>query len=242
MTDSKRTHRVVETPKVHGRYLSDYMAASERRRRTIIRDCKYRAIARIVQHDRAKAFITNMLKEGHPTAEKLSTEAQRLAEMMADTPFEREVLDNNSDFLAAFGDAFDMGQFPDGQIVEGPTQFKVSLNGVDVNPDIRLATRRVNKNNRERTGLLTIRYAKGKPLDEEVGRWHSALLFGCRKLIDSADESAPEQKLCVTLDAQSGRFIPAPGDALSRFKNMEAACASIAERWDSVEPPSNAVL
>ena len=162
--------------------------------------------------------------------------------MMADTPFEREVLDNNSDFLAAFGEAFDIEQFPDAEIIEGPTQFKVNLNGVDVNPDIRLATRRVNKNNRERTGLMTIRYAKGKPLDEEVGRWQSSLLFGCRKMIDSDNDDAPEQKLCVTLDAQSGKFIPAPGDALSRFKNMEAACASIAERWDSVEPPVNAVF
>jgi hypothetical protein len=34
----------------------------------------------------------------------------------------------------------------------------------------------------------------------------------------------------------------APTDSVSRFKNMEAACASIAERWPNVAPPPNAVL
>lgn len=35
------------------------------------------------------------------------------------------------------------------------------------------------------------------------------------------------------IGAATGKFIEAPGDAVSRFANMEAACQSIAERWDS---------
>lgn len=70
MTESP-THRLVNTPKVNSRYLSDYMVASERAKRTIIRDCKYRKIARAIQHDRAKAFITNSLRSGSLNSEAL---------------------------------------------------------------------------------------------------------------------------------------------------------------------------
>ena len=52
----------------------------------------------------------------------------------------------------------------------------------------------------------------------------------------------PEKKLCVTVDAFAGKSYPAPGDAASRFKNMQAACESIAERWDNVKPPEGAIF
>lgn len=237
------THRLVNTPKVNSRYLSDYMVASERARRTIIRDCKYRKIARAIQHDRAKAFITNSLRGGSLSASALEQEGQRLLDMMADTEFERDTLDINGDFLMAYASVFDMDTFPNtAEIVDAPTDFSVDINGVEVNADIRFGTQRVTRTNRLRTGLGTIRYAKNKPLDEEVGAYQSSVLYGCRKMIDVQDETAPEEKLCLTLDCATGKFIPAPSDATRRFQNMEAACATIAERWDNIEPPENAVI
>jgi len=238
----KPTHRVVESPKVHGRYLSDYMNSSERARRTIIRGCKYPPIAKLLQHHIAKSFITAFLKKDDRQKDDLTGEAERLRNMMADSPFDRDLFDNNADFLNAYAEVFSADQLPSAEISPIPDAFKVNLNGVDVNPDLRLGLQRTMNNNRVRTGLLTIRYAKGKALPTETGLWQSSLLFGCRKMLDVEDESAAEKKLCVTLDAFTGELIAAPGDALSRFKNMEAACQSIAERWDSVEPPPNAVL
>ena len=237
------THRLVKTPKVNSRYLSDYMVASERARRTIIRDCKYRKIARAIQHDHAKAFITNALRSGSLSAEALKEEGHRLHDMMSDTDFERDTLDVNGDFLVSYGEEFSMDTFPKtAEIVDAPTDFKVNINGVEVNADIRFGVQRVTRTNRLRTGLGTIRYAKGKPLDEEVGAYQSSVLFGCRKMIDVQDDTAPEEKLCLTLDCATGRFIPAPTDATRRFQNMEAACATIAERWDNIEPPENAII
>lgn len=242
MSDSA-THRLVKTPKVNSRYLSDYMVASERVRRTIIRDCKYRKIARAIQHERAKAFITNSLRSGDIGSEALKAEGQRFLDMMADTDFDRATLDVNGDFLIAYGEAFSMETLPStAEIVDAQPGFKANINGVEVNPDIRFAVQRVTRTNRLRTGLGTIRYAKNKPLDEEVGAYQSSVLFGCRKMIDVQDETAPEEKLCLTLDCATGNFFPAPTDATRRFQNMEAACASIAERWDNIEPPEGAVI
>lgn len=237
------THRWVKTPKVNSRYLSDYMVASERVRRTIIRDCKYRKIARAIQHDRAKAFITNSLRSGSLNSTDLEAEGERLLDMMADTDFERDTLDINGDFLTAYAEVFSMDTFPKtAEISDAPADFKAEISGVEVNADIRFGVQRVTRTNRLRTGLGTIRYAKGKPLDEEVGAYQSSVLFGCRKMIDVQDDTAPEEKLCLTLDCATGNFIPAPTDATRRFQNMEAACATIAERWDNIEPPENAVL
>lgn len=242
MTESP-THRLVKTPKINSRYLSDYMVASERVRRTIIRDCKYRKIARAIQHDRAKAFITNSLRSGSLTPDALKDEGQRLHDMMSDTDFERDTLDINGDFLIAYGDVFSMETFPKtAELSDAPTEFRVNINGVDVNPDIRFGVQRITRTNRLRTGLGTIRYAKNKPLDEETGAYQSSVLFGCRKMIDAHDETAPEEKLCLTLDCATGKFIPAPSDATRRFQNMEAACATIAERWDNIEPPEGAII
>lgn len=239
----KPTHRLVKTPKINSRYLSDYMVASERAKRTIIRDCKYRKIARSIQHDRAKAFIINSLRSGGLGSDELQAEGQRLLAMMADSDFERDTLDVNGDFLIAYGEVFGMDSFPKtAEIADVKNKFKVNINGVEFNPDIRFGVERVTRTNRVRTGLGTIRYAKNKPLDEDVGAYQSSALFGCRKMIDAQDETAPEEKLCLTLDCATGKFIPAPTDATRRFQNMEAACATIAERWDNIEPPENAIL
>ncbi|MBY5974036.1 hypothetical protein KUV28_16870 [Ferrimonas balearica] len=242
MTESP-THRLVKTPKVNSRYLSDYMVASERVRRTIIRDCKYRKIARAIQHERAKTFITNSLRSGSLDQLALGAEGQRLHDMMADSEFDRDTLDVNGDFLVAYSSVFSMDTFPrTAELADANTRFRANIFGVDVNPDIRFGVQRITRTNRLRTGLGTIRYAKNKPLDREVAAFQSSILFGFRKMLDAQDEAAPEEKLCLTLDCVTGDFIPAPTDATRRFQNVEAACATIAERWDNIEPPENAVI
>lgn len=239
---AKPTHRYVKTPTVNGRYLSDYMEASERARRTILRGCKYPPIAKLLQHDIAKSFISKMLRGDSPTSDKLSQEATRLRAMMADTPFDRELFDVNADFLAAYAEVFDAGKMPLAEAISPPSGLKVKISGVTVNPDARLALQRVTKANKVKTGYLTIRYAKGKPLDKGVGMWHSALLLAVRKMQDHDTEREADSSLCCTLDAMSGDLICAPGDAVTRFKNMEAACATVAGGWENIEPPDGAIF
>lgn len=87
-----------------------------------------------------------------------------------------------------------------------------------------------------------LRYAKGKALPVPVGEWQSAFLLGYLNRLGVEDRADPEHKLCLTLDAYAGVCHPAPTDSISRFKNMEATCASIAERWPNVPLPPNAVF
>jgi hypothetical protein len=52
----------------------------------------------------------------------------------------------------------------------------------------------------------------------------------------------PERQLCLTIDTYVGTWQPAPGNSVSRYHNMKAACQSIAEQWPNIKPPDNAVL
>ena len=64
LQDTKKTHTEVKQPQISIPRLADYMAASEQAKRTIAQSCKYRAIARVVQHDEAKAAISSHMLDG----------------------------------------------------------------------------------------------------------------------------------------------------------------------------------
>ena len=51
-----------------------------------------------------------------------------------------------------------------------------------------------------------------------------------------------EKKLCVVVDVYSGVVRQAPTNAVYLYNEMDAACASIAERWPAIQPPAGAVL
>jgi hypothetical protein len=48
LQSTKKTHTEIKTPQMSVSQLADYMAASEQTKRSIVRGCKYRAIARVV--------------------------------------------------------------------------------------------------------------------------------------------------------------------------------------------------
>jgi transposase len=66
MDKIEKTHVAVPEAEITVRYLADYMAASERRRRSIIEGCKYRPLARLLQHKEATITISSALRSGTP--------------------------------------------------------------------------------------------------------------------------------------------------------------------------------
>jgi len=98
----KKTHAEVKTPKISSRYLADYMAASDRKRRSVMKACKYPPIARLLQHSEAKASITNFVREGNPDTTILANKAQQLRDRLADDGFDRQLYDVNADYIDRF--------------------------------------------------------------------------------------------------------------------------------------------
>lgn len=237
-----KTHREVKNPRISVRHLADYMDASETAKRTIVRSCKYQAIARIVQHDHAKAIVSDFLCNGKANVGLLMGEAQQLRDRMADDDFERDVLDHNADYVDRFAAVFPGLDLPAADVGVFGKASPLEVHGVKVSMEIHLRLRRLTKTNEARFGGAMLRYAKGKPLAAEAACWQSAFLLGYLREAEVEDGAAPEAKLCLTIDAQAGVCHPAPSDSTRRYKHMISACASIAERWPNVTPPPNAVI
>jgi hypothetical protein len=238
----QKTHREVKKPQISARYLADFMAASETAKRTIVRGCKYQPIARVVQHDEAKLTVSKFIREGNGDTSPLKQAAQRLRDRMADSDFDRDVLDHNADYIDRFAKACIFLDLPDADILAPGTAPALMLNGVRVTAEIHFRLRRLTKTNKIRVGAGMLRYAKGKRLPPIVAEWQSAFIFGYLGRIGTEDGAEVERNLCLTLDAFTCNAQPAPTDSVRRFQNMEAACATIAERWPNVAPPPNAVL
>ena len=69
----KKTHRLVKEPKISARNLADFMDASETARRTLVRDCKFRPIGRITQHNEAKLSISKFIRSRMSDTQTLRT-------------------------------------------------------------------------------------------------------------------------------------------------------------------------
>jgi hypothetical protein len=238
----EKTHRLVKNPQISARYLADYMAGSERARRTIVQNCKYQPTARVIQHNEAKTIISKFVRDGEGFVNTLTARAESIRKRLCDSDFERDLHDHNADYIDRFAQVYSEIGFPAAEIVSAGSPKPFALNGVKINVELHFGLRRLTKTNEIRVGAGVLRYSKGKALSSDVGEWQSALLFGYLKTVGVEQAAEPEGKLCVTLDAYSGSLHPAPGNALTRFQNMEAACASIAERWPNIQPPANAVL
>jgi hypothetical protein len=237
-----KTHREVKNPQISAKALADFMAASDRSRRRIVRDCKYHSISRVVQHNEAKAIISNFIRERNPDVGPLREKAQWLRDKIATDDFEGLTNDYNADYVDHFANIYPDVRLPDADILASEKLSPQVLSGVKVTNEIHFRLKRVTRRNQIRVGAGMLRYNKGVVVPSDVGSWQSAFLFGQLSSHAQGGENVPEPKLCLTLDTNTCSIHPAPSDSVSRYKNMAAACATIADMWDKIGPPEKAVF
>lgn len=236
----QKTHRAVKNPTISARDLADFMVAGARRRRSIVQDCKFRPKVRLVQHSHARTAVSRYLCEPQLGAAWLAARADQLRDAIADDDFDRSLFDNNADYIDRFAEVCDKVVLPKADVVAKAITKEFDLNGVAVGPQIRFQFSRVTKTNKVRIGACALRYAKGKPLAENAGEWQAALMFGYLAGANDPNERQPEHKLCIVVDAFSGKVIASPTDAVTRYNELAATCATIAEWWPNIEPPPGA--
>jgi hypothetical protein len=240
--DKKKTHVLVSQPQMSVRELADYMAGSERKKRAVVEGCKYRTIARVVQHKEARIVIANALRKGDTTAEAIKERADSIRSKIATDDFGALINEANADYIERFSNVIAKMNLPDAEILAGRTFPTLNINGVKVTFAPDLILRRLTRTNKLKRGAVMLRYAKGKPLAAEIGAYQSSAIFALLGEHKDEEGSLPEKPLCITLDAYTGKTYPAPGTAASNFANMKAACKSIAERWPNIPPPEGAIL
>ena len=242
MDKTDKTHVLVQEAEITVRYLADYMAASERKRRSIIEGCKYRPLARLLQHKEATVTISSALRFGATDPKALQTKADFIRNKLATGDFEALTNEANADYVEKFSEVVASIKLPEAEILPGKVFPALKVHGVKVRFSPHLLLRRTDKTNKQRSGAFMLRYAKGKPLASAVGDYQSAAAFGLLKDYLAEEGSEADKSICVTLDAFSGKLYPAPGSAITMFANMKAACQSIGERWPNVPPPKGAIL
>lgn len=242
MDKSEKTHVLMPEAEITVRYLADYMAASERKRRSIIEGCKYRPLARLLQHKEATITISSAIRSGAPDPKALLKKAEFIRNKLATGDFDALTNEANADYVEKFSEVVASINLPDAEILPGKSFPALKVHGVKMRFSPNLLLRRLDKSNKQRTGAFMLRYAKGKPLGADVGGYQSAAAFGILKEYLVEDGAEADKSICVTLDAFTGSLYPAPGSAITMFANMKAACQSIAERWPNVPPPKGAII
>lgn len=238
----KKTHVEVAHPEINVRFLADYMAASERKKRTIATGCKYRPLARLLQHKEAKAVVTNAIHSGAATPEELRERADFIRNKLTDDDFEAATNEANADYVKRFSEMLLALNLPSAELFPGKSYPAQVINGVRVSFAPNILLQRQTRTNKLQRGALMLRYSKGKALPSSAAEYQSAAILGLLAAQPTADNAEPEKALCLTLDVYAGTLYPAPGASKTLWENTKAACASIAERWPNIKPPENAVL
>lgn len=242
MDKTEKNSRCSARSRNHLRYLADYMAASERRRRSIIEGCKYRPLARLLQHKEATITISSALRSGTPDPKALEKKADFIRNKLATGDFDALTNEANADYVERFSEVVASIKLPTAEILPGKVFPPAKIQGVKVRFSPHLILRRLDKSNKQHSGAFMLRYAKGKALDLDVGGYQSAAAFGLLKDNFAEEGAEADKTICVTLDAFSGTIFPAPGSAVTMFANRKAACQTIAESWPNIPPPKGAVI
>jgi hypothetical protein len=242
MEETKKTHILVPEPQITVRYLADFMGGSERKRRSVIEGCKYRPIAKLVQHKEATAAISNALQGGAVDTKALQDKAEFIRNKLADDEFEALTNESNADYVDKFAEVYASIKLPNAEILPGKVFPAFKISGVKIRFTPHLLLTRIDKTNKQRRGAFMLRYAKGKALPPNVGEYQSAAAFGILKDHFPEEGSEADKSICITLDAYSGTLYPAPGSSATMFANMKAACQTIAERWPNIPAPKGAIL
>lgn len=240
--EKKPTHAMVPTPEMGVRYLADYMAGSERKKRSILVSAKYRPLARLMQHKEAKATISNGFAKGHINKDFLRDRADYIRNKMAVDDFDALTNEANAGYLVRFAEVVENLDLPGVEFHPGKTYSVPKVGGLRVVFGSNLTLRRMAKGNKLKVGALVLRYAKDKPLPPLTAEYQSAMTLGFLGQIGAEDGAELDPSLCITLDCQSGLAQAAPSKAVTMFKNTLAACATIAEAWPNTPKPPNAIL
>jgi hypothetical protein len=238
----KKTHALVKEAEISLRYLADYMAGSERARRTLETALKYRPIARLVQHKEAKLVITSHIVGGKADAQELKEQSEYIRNKLADDDFDVVVNEANAGYVERVSQIIGDLSLPKANISFAQKYENLNINGVKLRFNPQIALDRTARTNKPKRGALIFRYAKGTPLKPTVAKYQSAAIFGAmRALSDKEAVYEIERGLCLTVDAYTGKVYPAAGDAATDYANMCALLSSLADRWRAIKPPPGAI-
>lgn len=114
------------------------MAASAQRKRTVLREAKYRPVARVLQHTEARATIAAWLRNGEGDTGVLKERADWFRSRMTTSDFEAQQNQHNADYVDTFSEVCAKLAIPPCEMQAAPGKQTVNLNGTNIvhHPDL----------------------------------------------------------------------------------------------------------
>jgi hypothetical protein len=218
------------------------MSGSERNKRNVVEGAKFKPIMRLRQHKDAQRIITKCFCGGKSQQAEFEAEIDRLSRKICDSDHEAKERDINVGYLRRILSLYDQIKLPRHELEACGKLPPIVAKGTTVKFAPQMVVRGVGRGNVPIIGALSLRYAKGKALPENEAKFEAAFALGYLRSSPIDDVAEPRDKLCLVFDGHTGTFTCAPGDSATRFANMTAACESIANMWDKIQPPKGAVL
>lgn len=230
MSIPNQSQKVRQDPRFAINALMKYSVANSLHRRNIIHEQKYPPTFKATWYDRAHQAITKFIVDGMQDESPLKTE---LSSLLAATPSndnEALKISLNIEAIESFLDSYD--QIPLGNLTpSNGTNFTphVILSGVSVSvrPDVEL---RGVIRGKDHAGSLKLYFSKPDRLSKDAFQLGAVLLVHhCRNHVADAAEVKPAN--CFVFDVFGGQCYTAPSAFTLRFRNLEANCKEIADRW-----------
>jgi hypothetical protein len=226
------TQKARLSPRVSINKLAEYMIASPRRRRTIVKDQKYPPDFKVAIYSEALNAITSYIAA--PDEGKLIAAMEAALAKKGDTEWELQRNQLCAEAIEAFLD-FASDMTFDGVTAERSSadaaEIEIAGVVVSVRPEILLKFQ--SPKGVKIIGGMKICFCKSSPVGEEAasyitGTLHSFLKSGCR------DGELADPSLILAMDVFDRKVHFAPKAFKARMADVEAACEEISRAWPAV--------
>jgi hypothetical protein len=243
MADSGPHYRYRASPKLSANQIAEYLTASPPRRKTIIQSAKFPKTSVVAKYSKARDGLGEFLADNTRSLNRLAQTADFL-DKRQNRPGASDWVKQDSRLSLEALDVFQRSYNKLGlpklacRSVIGPLP-SMPVGPMKIGVSIDLTTHRPVMSGKDHVGGLVFLFSKGESSGKnriERCKIISGLIFVyvTRHLGTLGDA---DRKLCFALDVLQGVGYQPPGTFAQKMKQVEEACAEIADRWPNIEPP-----
>jgi len=224
-------------PRISVNKLAEYLDCKAARRTKILQDQKFPQDYIVVYYKEASEAISQFLSSNMQDISILDRAIRILEQKSGDTIQAQRRINGNIDAIENFqlmADDIDFGAMEPSLGASSPDHLKIRGVSISVRPEITLIGR--NKRGQIQNGAIKLHFSKNFALSEDASAYVSAILNTYTHDF-LMNDGAVSSSYCHVIDVGSRTIWPGVKAVRQRMKDVEEACAEIADRWKLIQQP-----